>query len=132
MPEYLTPGVYVEETSFRSRSIEGVPTSTYGMAGAARFGPVPYTLGDLAMVPEPVLVTSYTEYERAFGDLDPLFGDASVPNYLGLSARAFFANGGRRLYISRVFPRDNDGGKNERQQTPPCQQQSSIMNVDLV
>ena len=35
MPEYLTPGVYVEETSFRSRSIEGVPTSTFGMAGAA-------------------------------------------------------------------------------------------------
>ena len=31
MPEYLTSGVYVEETSFRSRSIEGVPTSTFGM-----------------------------------------------------------------------------------------------------
>ena len=26
MPEYLTPGVYLEETSFRSRSIEGVAT----------------------------------------------------------------------------------------------------------
>ncbi|MEN3326799.1 MAG: hypothetical protein V7638_1606, partial [Acidobacteriota bacterium] len=24
MPEYLAPGVYVEETSFRSKSIEGV------------------------------------------------------------------------------------------------------------
>ncbi|WP_127500919.1 phage tail sheath family protein [Actinoplanes solisilvae] len=109
MPEYLTPGVYVEETSFRSRSIEGVPTSTCGMAGATRYGPVPYQLDGLAMVPEPVLVTSYTEFERAFGDLDPLFGDVSTPNYLGLSARAFFANGGRRLYISRVFPRDENG-----------------------
>ena len=28
MPEYLAPGVYVEETSFRSKSIEGVGTST--------------------------------------------------------------------------------------------------------
>lgn len=109
MPEYLTPGVYVEETSFRSRSVEGVPTSTCGMAGATRYGPVPYLLDGVAMVPEPVLVTSYTEYERAFGDLDPVFGDTSVPNYLGLSARAFFANGGRRLYVSRVFPRDADG-----------------------
>ena len=36
MPEYLTPGVYVEETSFRSRSIEGVATSTFGMAGLTR------------------------------------------------------------------------------------------------
>lgn len=28
MPEYLAPGVYVEELSFRSKSIEGVSTST--------------------------------------------------------------------------------------------------------
>ena len=33
MPEYLAPGVYVEEVSFRSKSIEGVPTSTTGFAG---------------------------------------------------------------------------------------------------
>jgi hypothetical protein len=32
MPEYLTPGVCLEETSFRSRSIEGVPTSTFRIA----------------------------------------------------------------------------------------------------
>ena len=42
MPEYLAPGVYVEEVSFRSKSIEGVPTSTTGFAGmtALRPGPV--------------------------------------------------------------------------------------------
>ena len=28
MAEYLAPGVYVEETSFRARTIEGVSTST--------------------------------------------------------------------------------------------------------
>ena len=27
MPEYLAPGVFVEEVSFRSKSIEGVPTA---------------------------------------------------------------------------------------------------------
>ena len=27
MPEHLFPGVYVEETSFRSHPIDGVPTS---------------------------------------------------------------------------------------------------------
>ena len=47
MPEYLTPGVYVEETSFRSRSIEGVPTSTFGMAGRTQYGPLPYSLPGL-------------------------------------------------------------------------------------
>ena len=30
MPEYLAPGVYVEETSFRSKSIEGVGTVVAG------------------------------------------------------------------------------------------------------
>ncbi len=36
MPEYLAPGVYVEEVSFRSKSIEGVATSTTGFAGMTR------------------------------------------------------------------------------------------------
>jgi phage tail sheath protein FI len=31
VPEYLEPGVYVEETSYRSKSIEGVATSTRGL-----------------------------------------------------------------------------------------------------
>ncbi|MFD0271980.1 phage tail sheath family protein [Streptomyces sp. NPDC127106] len=100
MPEYLTPGVYVEETSFRSRSIEGVPTSTFGMAGRTENGPVPYALpGGPTVLPAPVLVTAFTEYERAFGGLR--IGDEDCP--LALAARAFFANGGRRLYVSRVF-----------------------------
>ncbi|MDD7965478.1 hypothetical protein [Actinomycetospora lemnae] len=101
MPEYLTPGVYVEETSFRSRPVQGVPTATFGMAGRTEYGPVPYNLpGDrLSMLPEPTLVTSITEYERAFGGL---LVDGTTCR-LAHAARAFFANGGRRLYVSRVF-----------------------------
>ncbi|WP_369777474.1 phage tail sheath family protein [Streptomyces sp. R33] len=101
MPEYLTPGVYVEETSFRSRSVEGVPTSTFAMAGRTAYGPVPYILpGGPTVLPGPALVTSFTEYERAFGGLKIGEDDCQ----LALAARAFFANGGRRLYVSRVFP----------------------------
>lgn len=107
MPEYLTPGVYVEETSFRSRSVQGVPTSTFGMAGRTQYGPVPYLGNGATMLPVPPLVTSLTEYERAFGGLT--IGDQ--PCHLALAARAFFANGGRRLYVSRVydFTRNADG-----------------------
>src|SRR5690242_10446901 len=91
MPEYLAPGVYVEETSFRSKSIEGVSTSTAGFVGPARFGPVS---GD------PELITSLADFERIYGGLDDLsFG----PNYLAHAVRAFFEEGGRRLYVSRVF-----------------------------
>src|SRR2546421_5581076 len=109
MPEYLTPGVYVEETSFRSRSIEGVATSTFGMAGLTRYGPVPYVVTPpnskpVVMVPSPTLVTSFTEFERAFSGLGDVGTLSPSTNYLAYAARAFFGNGGRRLYVSRVFP----------------------------
>jgi phage tail sheath protein FI len=103
MPEYLAPGVFVEEVSFRAKSIEGVATSTTGFAGMTRFGPVRYPDG-----PEPVeprLVTSFAEYERAFGGLEPLgtSGDPDRVNYMAHAVRAFFLNGGARLYVARVF-----------------------------
>ena len=60
MPEYLAPGVYVEETSFRARSIQGVGTSTTGFVGLARKGPTDGL---------PELVTSFGEFERMFGGL---------------------------------------------------------------
>lgn len=110
MPEYLTPGVYLEETSFRSKSIEGVATSTFGMAGLTRYGPTPYEItlpaatNPLAMIPPPTLVTSFTEFERTFGGLGDVGLGADPRNYLAFAARAFFGNGGRRLYVSRVFP----------------------------
>jgi phage tail sheath protein FI len=112
MPEYLTPGVYLEETSFRARSIEGVATATFGMAGLTRYGPVPYVAtpgsAEVAMVPGPVLVTSFTEFQRAFGGLGDVGEGADTRNYLAYAARAFFGNGGRRLYVSRVFPFTRD------------------------
>lgn len=111
MPEYLTPGVYLEETSFRSRSIEGVATSTFGMTGLTQYGPVPYQVTTptgtvVAMTPAPVLVTSQTEFQRAFGGLGPVGvgNEDQTRNYLAYAARAFFGNGGRRLYVARVFP----------------------------
>ena len=102
MPEYLAPGVYVEEVSFRSKSIEGVPTSTTGYAGVTRYGPVQYGQGPNST--QPRLVTSFTEFERVYGSLQPLELDGRErPAYLAHAARAFFNNGGRRLYVSRVF-----------------------------
>lgn len=95
MPEYLAPGVYVEETSFRSKSIEGVGTSTTGFVGATRYGP---TAG------EPELMTSFNQFERIYGGLDPLdYGGTEVTNYLAHAVRAFFDNGGSRLYIARAY-----------------------------
>src|SRR2546425_360235 len=60
MPEYLAPGVYVEETSFRAKSIEGVSTTTTGFIGPTRYGPL-----DI----ESEIVTSLVEFEQASDDL---------------------------------------------------------------
>jgi phage tail sheath protein FI len=102
MPEYLAPGVYVEEVSFRSKSIEGVSTTTTGFIGATRYGPV-----DLA----PDVITSLVEYERTYGDRQPLqFGSDTLHNYMWHAVRAFFENGGKRLYIARTFEKGADDG----------------------
>ncbi|MBZ5558139.1 MAG: phage tail sheath subtilisin-like domain-containing protein [Acidobacteriia bacterium] len=110
MPEYLAPGVYVEEVSFRSKSIEGVPTSTTGFAGMTRFGPVHYPDGPTTT--EPRLITSFTEFESVYGGLEALHAPTEADerlSYVAHAARAFFMNGGTRLYISRVFaPRGVD------------------------
>ncbi|MGY1727838.1 phage tail sheath family protein [Geodermatophilus sp. SYSU D01062] len=96
MPEYLAPGVYVEETSFRQKSIEGVSTSTAAFVGPTRFGP---TLG------EPELLTSFLDFERIYGGIDPLhFEDEGLtPNDLAHAVRGFYENGGSRLYVTRAY-----------------------------
>ena len=97
MPEYLAPSVFVEETSFRNKSIEGVGTSTAGFVGAAKKGP---------LIETPELLTSFAEFERMFGSLPELDFDLDAPNYLAHAVMAFFNEGGSRLYVSRAITRD--------------------------
>ena len=85
MPEYLPPGVYVEQTSFQSKPIEGVPTSTAGFIGPCHKGPIKRA----------ILVTSLAEFERTYGS-------GRGPNYTWHAVRAFFEEGGRRLYVARA------------------------------
>jgi phage tail sheath protein FI len=94
MPQYLAPGVYVEEIA-GPRTIEGVGTSTAAFAGPCRFGP---TSG------RPELLTSYLDFARIYGDMNDLnIGGRTTPNYLALGVKGFFDEGGTSLYVSRVF-----------------------------
>jgi len=101
MPEYLAPGMFVEETYFRAKPIEGVSTTTTGFIGPTRYGPL-----DL----EPEIVTSLAEFEHIYGGRERLHFlntvDDSVDevhDYMWHAACAYFANGGKRLYVSRVY-----------------------------
>src|SRR5262245_65487776 len=98
MPEYLAPGVYVEEVSFRSKSIEGVPTSTTGFAGMTAYGPVHYNVVNGGVITlegprstPPRLITSFTEFETVYGGLQNILlaGGAERISYTAHAARAF-------------------------------------------
>jgi uncharacterized protein len=86
MPSQLTyPGVYIEEVPSGIRTIVGVSTSVTAFVGRARRG----------AVDKPIVVTSFGEFERAFGGLWKL-------SRLGFSVRDFFLNGGSAAVIVRV------------------------------
>jgi phage tail sheath protein FI len=106
MPEYLAPGVYVEEVSFRAKSIEGVSTTTTGFVGPTRYGPTDMPLE---------VITSLGEFEYIYGDGQQLQyvdlnsgGTEAQHNFLWHGARAFFTEGGKRLYVSRIFRKLDD------------------------
>jgi phage tail sheath protein FI len=103
MPEYLAPGVFVEEVSFRPSAIQPASTSVAAIVGPTRTGPIRG---------RPQLLTSFADYQSIFGDpLNLTFGDVgSTINYTAYAAWAFFNNGGQQLYLSRVVNNVLGGG----------------------
>jgi phage tail sheath protein FI len=122
MPQYLTPGVYVEEVSSGNKPIAGAGTSTAGFIGVVadsvemplkpgRTGVKPPAEGapkDAAPIREPgdfyavaaagqaVLVTSWSAFQTSFGDVQA--GNAVLAN----AVYGFFNNGGSRVYVTRT------------------------------
>jgi len=85
VPQYLSPGVYVEEMQPALRPIEGVATSVGAFVGIAADGPF-HT---------PTLVTNWSQFVKTFGD--------PVPGaYLAQSVYGWFNNGGSIAYVVRV------------------------------
>lgn len=85
MPQYLSPGVYVEEVESGSKPIEGVGTAVAAFVGLAEMGPVN----------QPTLVTNWTQYTNNFGG----FIEGS---YLAHSVYGYFQNGGGACYVVRI------------------------------
>ena len=85
MPQYLSPGVYVEEVDTGSRPIEGVGTAVAAFVGLAAKGPFN----------APTLVTNWSQYVSNFGE----FVDEA---YLAHAVFAYFLNGGGSAYIVRI------------------------------
>lgn len=85
MPNYLSPGVYVEEVEAGTRPIEGVGTAVAAFVGFSERGPLN----------EPTLVSNWTQFSETFGDFQP-------DTYLAHAVYGYMQNGGRNCFIVRI------------------------------
>jgi uncharacterized protein len=108
MPNYLAPGVYMEEVSSGSKPIEGVGTAVAAFVGFAEKGPSD----------EPILVTNWTQFTQTFGE----FVEGS---YLAHAVYSYFLNGGGVAYIVRV----GGGGGNGKGPDPVAQAAPGVLGA---
>jgi len=131
MPQYLSPGVYVEEVRPSARPIAGVGTSTAGFIGvvpddvkmpdqpgkfqkdadgnlmldaSGKPTPVPFPV---AQVRVPQLISGWEQFKNNFGNLQvkkDSWTDADYNAYRQLqqAVYGFFNNGGTRCWVIRV------------------------------
>lgn len=104
MPEYLSPGVFVEEVPSGSSPIAGVGTTTAAFVGnVAATVTMPAIPGGgpgvfYPVAPEgiPQLVTNWGEFKTKFGDFQA--GNSTLAH----AVYGFFNNGGTRCWIVRI------------------------------
>ncbi len=84
-PEYLSPGVYVEEVDKGTKPIEGAGTACAAFVGFAESGPVN----------QPTFIPNFTEFVSTFGGF-------IKGGYLAPAVYGYFQNGGGRCYVTRL------------------------------
>ncbi len=101
MPQYLAPGVYVEEVPSSVQPIAGVGTSTAAFIGQVEDdvrlpprpgGSEPY---ELPMADVPQLITSWEGFRTRLGDFQE--GNSTLAH----AVYGFFNNGGTRCWVAR-------------------------------
>ena len=99
MPEYLSPGVYVEEVDTGAKPIEGVGTATAAFVGFTEKAQIRERVdGGWAtrdLLNQPTLVTNWTQFVDRFGS----FVEGA---YLPHAVYGYFQNGGARCYVLSV------------------------------
>jgi phage tail sheath protein FI len=104
MPEYLSPGVYVEEVDRGPKPIEGVGTAMAAFVGFTEKAEIVREIDNELIVENllnrPQLVTNWTQFVERFGGFVP---GVHLPN----SVYGYFLNGGSRCYVVsvRTFPK---------------------------
>jgi uncharacterized protein len=134
MPQYLSPGVYVEEVP-GTPPIAGVGTSTAAFIGVVNTGQAnpdgsafsmpqkPDNSGPFTVAPvnEPRPVTNWEQFKTQFGDFQT--GNLALAH----AVYGFFSNGGTACYVIRINNINNTG-----QVTTALQKLESIDEIAIV
>jgi phage tail sheath protein FI len=99
MPEYLSPGVYVEEVDRGPKPIQGVGTAMACFIGFTEKAQIERVVNGETIVEDllhkPQLVTNWSQYVERFGGL-------VQGAYLPHAVYGYFLNGGTRCYVLSV------------------------------
>jgi phage tail sheath protein FI len=96
MPEYLSPGVYIEEVDRGTRPIEAVGTAVAAFVGFTdKAEEVQNGGAPVSLLNKPTLVTNWSQYVQKFGSF--ISGA-----YLPYAIYGYFQNGGGRCYVISV------------------------------
>ena len=140
MPEYLAPGVYVEEVPSAIKPIAGVGTSVAAFIGVSadisgawdpqakagmpvQPGSTAYTQA-AAGAPQPL--NSWTEFTQKFGDIQ------AGNQYLAHAVYGFFNNGGTRCWVVRINAPTSQADTFTADITAALQKYESIDEIALV
>jgi uncharacterized protein len=93
MPNYKSPGVYVEEIPSKSQTISGVGTSIAGFVGLVT---EETKGGSLPPEYEAKSIANWGEFKNKFGDVQ------EGNKVLAYAVYGFFDNGGSRCWVARV------------------------------
>ena len=111
MPEYKSPGVYIEEVDRGTKPIEAAGTSMtafVGITAEASVKQIDPGTGERvpvrSVLNKPTLVTSWTQFVGIFGDFIP-------GAYLPDSVYGYFANGGGACYVISLRALKEGGGE---------------------
>ncbi len=107
-PEYLSPGVYVEEVDKGTKPIEGAGTACAAFIGFAEKGPVNQL----------TFIANWSEFTETFGG----FMEGS---FLANSVFGYFLNGGGRCYVTRL-PSGNGQPEPKATGALPSRTQASV------
>lgn len=99
MPEYLSPGVYIEEIDRGPKPIEGVGTAMPAFVGFSEKAQTTDMIDGESVtrdiLNQPQLVTNWSQYVERFGQF-------VAGAYLPHAVYGYFMNGGTRCYVTSV------------------------------